>query len=105
MKKGKREKNNKKVVGILFACVGILVLVLIGLVLNSFGFFEENNPEYFAVKDECSLMMGNLIHQIRDDGECRNRCVNECSVQEMDFVKFSFEAKNDDCSLCGCWCD
>ena len=105
MKKKERVRKNKKVVRALFVCVGILVLVLVGLILHSFGFFEDNSPEYFVVKDECSLMMGNLIHQIRDDGECRNRCVNECSVQEMDFDRFSFEAKNNDCSLCECWCD
>lgn len=99
------KKKSKKVVFTLFAAVFILLALLVYLLAYNFGFFEEETgPQFFSVKDECSLMMGNLIHQIRDEGECRNKCVNECDVRDMDFFSFEFEAKNDDCSYCGCYC-
>jgi len=98
-------RKNKKVVLGLFVGVGVLILVLIGLILSSFGFFEKaGEPELFIVKDECGDVMGNLIHQIRDGGECRIKCVNECDVRDMDFVRFEFEAKDVDCNSCDCWC-
>lgn len=98
-------RKNKKVVAGLFLCVGVLVLVLAYLVLNSFGVFESHSPEFFEVKDECSLIMGNLVHQIRDDGECRIKCVNECDVRSMEFFDFEFEGKDNDCNACDCWCE
>ncbi len=103
-KTAKRKTNRAIVIG-LFVGIGVLVLVLIGLVMFNFGFFENHEPEFFSVKDECSLIMGNLVHQIRDDGECRIRCVNECDVRDMDFVKFEYEGKDNDCNSCGCWCN
>jgi len=100
----KKRKNRKVVVGLFFG-VGLLGLVLIWLVLSSFGFFEKAGElEYFSVKDECGDVMGNLIHQIRDDGECRMKCVNECDVREMEFVSFEFELRSGDCNACACWC-
>jgi hypothetical protein len=101
-----RKRKNRNVVIGLFVGIGILAVVLIGLIISSFGLFEgSSEPEMFSIKDECSLMMGNLIHQIRDEGECRIKCVNECDVREMNFVRFEFEGKNNDCSSCDCWCD
>jgi hypothetical protein len=99
------KKINKKVIFALFAGAGVLVLVLVGLIMSSLGFFKNSELEMFTLKDECSLVMGNLIHQIRDGGECRIKCVNECDVRNMDFVEFEFLGKNNDCNSCECWCD
>jgi ethanolamine utilization protein EutA (predicted chaperonin) len=104
-KKRKKEKKNKNVVIALFVMVGILALILIGLIMYSFGVFESNSPELFVIKDECGNVLGNLIHQIRDEGECRIKCVNECDVRGMDFFDFGFALKIDDCNSCECWCN
>ncbi len=101
-----RRRVNRKVVAWLFVFAGILVLILLGLMLYNFGVFEKKEgPQLFNIKDECALVMGNLVHQVRDDGECRIKCVNECDVRDMDFMRFSFEGKNDDCNSCDCWCE
>ncbi len=100
-----KKRKNRKVVVALFSGVVLLILALSGLVLSNFGFFENAEARMFVVNDECSLVMGNLIHQIRDEGECRIKCVNECDVREMDFVRFIYESKNDGCNSCECWCE
>lgn len=99
------KRKSRGVVIALFVCVAVLVLVLLGLIMYSFGFFESNEPELFVIKDECGSVLGNLIHQIRDAGECRIKCVNECDVRDMEFFEFEFEGKNNDCNSCECWCD
>jgi len=100
-----KAQKNRKVVRLLFFGIGVLVLVLIGLVMFSFGFFERfGGEEHFDIKDECGIILGNLVHQVRDEGECRLKCVNECDVREMDFVRFEFEGKVEDCNSCDCWC-
>lgn len=97
-------KKSKGVVLGLFVGAGVLVFILVALIMSSFGLFEKNEPELFIIRDECSLVMGNLIHQVRDMGECRIKCVNECDVRDMDFLKFEFLGKNNDCNSCECWC-
>ena len=99
-----RKKKNRATVIALFAGVGVLTLLLVYLIVQNFGFFENAQPERFIIKDECAVIMGSLVHQIRDEGECRIKCVNECDVREMGFVEFGFEGKNDDCNACDCWC-
>lgn len=99
------KKKNRRVVFGLFVLVGVLLVVLVGLAMFNAGVFEKTeSPKLFNIKDECALVMGNLVHQVRDRGECRIKCVNECDVRGMDFSNFSFEGKNDDCNSCGCWC-
>lgn len=103
----KSRKNKKKVtsaVVFLFVALFLLIVILGGLLLSDFGFFEKHEVRKFNVLDECSLIMGNLVHQIRNDGECKIRCVNECDVRDMEFVDFAFEGKIDDCNYCKCSC-
>ena len=99
----KHRRHRREVVGI-FVLIGVLCLIVLGLLLYSFGFFEKDRVESFEVADECGLILGNLVHQIRDEGECRNKCLNECSVRGMDFLNFSFEERGTDCHGCSCSC-
>jgi hypothetical protein len=99
---GRRNKLLSK--GILVA-TGILVLILILLIGISSGLFEgPKEVVMYAINDECSLVMGNIIHQIRDNGDCRIRCVNECGLREKEIVKIEFELKNNSCHVCDCYC-
>lgn len=102
--KAGQKTRGRNIVFILFISLGVLILVLGLLLMFDFGVFKKNEVKMFSIKDECSIVVGNLIHQIRNDGECRIKCVNECYIREMDFEKFNFIEKNDDCSSCECWC-
>jgi hypothetical protein len=104
-KKRGHKRKNKKVVRTLFVLAGILVLALILLFMSSFGFFEERQNKYFDIKDECGVVLGNLIHQVRDAGECRVKCVNECGLEEMEIDRYNFVANFTDCNKCECWCE
>ena len=101
----KARRKNKLVIKELFFAVAVVSLILVGLILYSFGVFDRSEPQKFEVKDECGQVLGNLIHQIRDAGECRLKCVNECDVRGMEFVRFEFEGKITDCNSCDCWCE
>lgn len=100
-----RKLRSKRSVGLLFFGVGILIVALVYLTCQSFGVFESSSPQEFDILDECSLIMGNLVHQIRDGAECRIKCVNECDVREMEFVEFVFSEGVGECNSCDCWCE
>ncbi len=103
--KNTQRKGKKNIVFGLFVGLGVLILILILLLMISFNVFEHNETRMFSIKDECSIVVGNLIHQIRNNGECRIKCVNECDVRKMNFEKFDFTEKDNECNSCECWCD
>lgn len=107
MKKSRKSrKKSRRAVALLFVGLGVLVLVLIGLLSFSFGFFEKSEAQMLVVSDECGVMPGfGLIHQVRDEGECRVKCVNECGLMELDFLNISFVASDSECHYCECWCE
>lgn len=83
----------------------ILAIVLIFLVSFSFGLFEPTKKErLFQEQDACSLVMGNLIHQIRDVGDCQIRCRNDCEIRKMEFVRSEFFSQEGSCHDCNCYC-
>lgn len=101
----KRIRTHKvKILWILIlACV--LVVGLIGILsIKEWGSEEKKVAQEFSVPDECSLVMGNLIHQMKNDADCKIRCHGECQVREMDFVNHSFTEKFDSCHTCDCYC-
>lgn len=100
----KSVRRNKLAMGVLIAAIVLaIMLALLGLFI--FGFFEQPGAEErFVLQDECNLVMGNLIHQIRTDGDCIIRCRNECELREMDFVRMEFVPQNNSCHDCDCYC-
>lgn len=91
----------------------VLVLALVFLVLFLLieeGILENPFSEYgkveqkFSVRDECSLIVGNLIHQIDDEGICEARCKTNCQVREMNYIRFEFLEVEGDCNVCDCYC-
>jgi hypothetical protein len=106
MVKRKRRKSNLKSVRLFFGFGIFLVLVLVTLVLINFGVFEgPNEVQVFTLEDRCAVVMGNLIHQVRDTGECHVKCVNECKIRELNFDHVEFVAQNVSCNDCECYCN
>lgn len=101
MKKTKKVKkhNHVKLARSLFVIGVFLIVVLIGLILSGLEIFEgSKEARLFPLKDECSLVMGSLIHQIRDFGDCHIRCINECDIRDMDFESIEFVLQNSTCN-------
>jgi hypothetical protein len=86
----------------LIALVGILLLQL-GVVDNPFTNLHFQ-PKEFIIKDECSMIVGNLIHSIQDEGVCEQKCKTDCDVRDMFYYDFEFTEKMGDCHECKCYC-
>ncbi|GBE20088.1 hypothetical protein BMS3Abin17_00822 [archaeon BMS3Abin17] len=61
-------------------------------------------PKLFMLEDECTLVVGKLIHTIKDDNTCEFRCKTNCEVREMLFYKSDFLKNQGDCNECTCYC-
>jgi len=86
----------------------ILILVMIIIVLFFIEYYPKitfaKEPEKYFIEDECGLVVGNLIHQIKNEGECRIECRNECEVRDKKFYDSEFIARENACYLCNCYC-
>jgi len=103
-KSEKRRGENKFVVRILIL-VAILLIILFILVLSNFGIFEpEEKVRKFTIRDECSIVMGSLMHPLATEGDCKIRCINNCGVWSLEFKRIEFAELNDSCNVCDCYC-
>jgi len=88
-----------------FGVAGALILILVVLILFSIGAFENKGEvQKFSIDDECSLIMGSILHNIRDGGECKIKCANNCEIREMTFHDSEFFLQNASCHTCDCYC-
>jgi hypothetical protein len=108
-KKRKQRKGTKAIMAvIILLAVLVILLVFFALVqggyvenpLDAFGHVEQK----FDVRDECSMILGNLIHTVNDEGVCEQKCHAQCDVREMEFVRSEFKESLVDCHTCNCYC-
>ncbi|MCW8965649.1 MAG: hypothetical protein OQK82_03045 [Candidatus Pacearchaeota archaeon] len=111
MRKENRKSLQRKRV-IKYSIFGIIFfsLIFIFLLLFAVGFFDlilsfNEKPVLIVIKDECGFILGNLIHNVKSEDDCRLMCFNECDMIEKDFYESEFLLKLDDCNLCDCYCD
>ena len=115
MKKVKKEDSKKKFLSKKIVLISIIILVVLTLfILTYLGFeygflsnpFDDFNKKskLYSVKDECSLILGNLIHSIKDEGICEAKCKIYCQTRELDYKNSEFIAKESDCNICNCYC-
>jgi hypothetical protein len=85
----------------------ILLIVLVFVEFVSFSFVGKifSKPHLIEIQDECSLIMGNLVHQIRDENDCSLRCHNECYLDESNYIEsIFFQEEGNACHSCDCYC-
>jgi hypothetical protein len=101
-----KKKKNKKIYWILVFILIILLLSLTYFLLLNFEVFEKISRKevIFEIKDECSLIMNNIVYQIKDEDICRMMCFNECSIRELTFQKSDFSPVENSCNRCECYC-
>lgn len=102
-KKPKKLKKSKFILWLLLiALVSLLVLMVFSYKL--WNLLDKKEIQRIEIKDECSLFMENILHQIRDLPDCENSCRSECYVIKKDFVEVEFETSLDGCNSCICYC-
>jgi hypothetical protein len=101
----KEKEKRKKIVRILLALGTLLLLLLGGLFFIEKGVFEKpRETQKFTLLDECSLVLGNLLHSINEQGECRLRCKNNCEIRNLNFENSEFREEENNCHTCDCYC-
>ncbi len=101
-----RKRIFKLVIFVLILLLGCSVFALLiqqGIIQNPFKYYGKVERK-FIVKDECSLIVGKLIHTINDEGFCESRCKMHCNVREMSYARFEFRKAENDCNICDCYC-
>lgn len=101
--------NRKKRKIIIRTALIIIPVLLVAIVIL---LLVDNNPEIslikepkkYLIEDECGVVVGNLIHQIKDEGECKIKCRNECGIRNENFYDSEFIKKTDECHTCTCFC-
>ena len=92
--------------------LGLMVAFVLLVVVLSFVEFVNfsdvlsvfDKPTVVEIPDECSLIMGNLVHQIRDEDDCSIRCYNECILEEKERKSSEFIYNEGGCHECFCSC-
>ena len=108
-----QKKKNKKIKKRSLKFILIVLIVLL-VVLSFFLFLQfsektpwENfskKPKLIVIEDECSLIFNRIIHEIKNSGECRIACINECRIRGEEIYNSKFIESNDSCNTCNCYC-
>jgi hypothetical protein len=106
--KVKRRKNNPshRKSRIFLGLIGVLVVLLIVFLLLgvNWDFKIIKEVQSFEIQDGCSLIAGNLLHEIGNDADCKIRCSNLCEVRELNYYNHNFLTENLTCYSCECDC-
>ena len=100
MKRKRKIKNLLKIILLLTAILMILILINI----KFWKYFDKEDIKIVSLQDRCSIMFENILHTIKDDSGCENYCRAECITRDMSFYKSEFEAMEDSCNTCNCYC-
>gem|GEM_PF-1368182 len=102
-KSKKRRKLINKVLIIILILIGAIMILLLIEYYPEITSFRKD-AEVYLIEDECGLVAGNLIHQIKDEGECKIKCRNECEVRKKEFYNSEFILRENACHVCNCYC-
>jgi hypothetical protein len=111
MQKKKKNKIKKEKKSKIFLIILIMLLILLCLILlaqfQEKDFFKDpfKEPELFVIQDECSAMFNSIIHEIKDESECRLYCRNECEIREKEIHHSEFIESQNSCHTCNCYCE
>ncbi len=110
----KNKAHNKKIrtqalVGMIIlgiVCIGLIIALLINMrvISNPFTFTEKEVIAY-SIPDECSLIVGQLIHTVETEDVCEQRCKTNCQIREKEYVQHEFSLVPNDCNQCTCYCE
>jgi len=117
MKKRKTKKTrNKKNISFWKSSNFFLILAIIfifsifgyvGAKYIDFSFIKDigSEPNKIVIKDDCSMITGKLIHEIRDKEDCRLKCKNACNMRDQEYFSSNLITAEKACYTCNCFCD
>ena len=87
----------------------IALIVIVSIILVQFEVIKNPlnfrlAPQEFILKDECSVIAGQLIHTIKNAGTCEMKCKINCDSLEMEFYNYEFTKNPGNCHECKCYC-
>ncbi|MGD9276135.1 MAG: hypothetical protein PVJ67_03095 [Candidatus Pacearchaeota archaeon] len=98
-------RKQKKLIKKLLILVGVLIFVLvILLIINSDFKTFFKSTQLIVIEDNCGVAVGNLIHEIKSEDNCKVMCNNECNVLDKSFVRVEFSDETGSCYECLCYC-
>ena len=94
-----------KIVYLAIILLLILLIVAIFIQSESINYIKRyfSKPKLIVIKDECNLLMDNILHNIRDSDDCKIRCQNECNLAKLKFQRINF-VNGKGCYTCDCYC-
>ncbi len=96
--------NKILIIFLILFIVATLIISAIYLGVTNYFLNKFEEPELIVLQDECSLLMNNIIHQIKDEDGCKIMCLGECEVREKEFVNSEFILREENCHTCNCYC-
>lgn len=103
----KKKKDNalySLYIAIILLTIALLVIIILETNIIDKIRSRFKAPIEITIKDDCSLMLNNIIHQIKTDGDCNIRCYNECKILEMKIQESEFIMNDNSCHTCNCYC-
>jgi hypothetical protein len=100
--KNKKRKIVFRILTLILICLIFLLIFLVLINIQDFSLFKKAIK--IEIKDECSLMLNNIIHQIKDQDICKMMCSNECEIRGLKIESSAFFPKENSCSSCDCYC-
>ena len=100
-------KKSVKFIGILSIFLIVILIFLLAFQFNylNLKMFNKKEPRLITIDDECSALMGRVVHQIKSDDGCKVICNSECEVRGLTFHDSQFlEGENNSCHTCKCYC-
>jgi len=110
VKNKKKQVLHKKTMLVIMIVLALFLVVLSLILLVQFNFIKNplekisSEERIFAIKDECSLIVGQLIHTIKDGITCELKCKTNCNAFDMKFHDSKFIENTGDCHRCECTC-
>lgn len=102
-RKKKRENPIKRILPLLFILIITLIILLI-INFKAWGYFSKKEIVMIDIPDECSWMVGTILHNIKDDAGCENSCRAQCYILEKNYYDSDFTRNETSCNECKCYC-
>lgn len=89
---------------IVFSFVILLLFFYIQFDLGE-KFFGPSDDVSFNIPDNCGVILGNLLHEIKNEDDCNIRCHNECGLRSLNYNSINFSQGGESCHSCECFCE